>query len=69
MAKELEEAVIDMLEKMVSLDDTTLIAYNLNAKELKKLLVRVMNFIDYAKFEFGEDVTNHRDDSAIGGNK
>lgn len=54
---ELEKYVVETLNKIKNMSDDKYIIENLSVKELKDVLSRVRDFIDYTKFEFGEDIT------------
>lgn len=56
--EELEVLVKETYNKIKDVHGGNIITENLTFSELKYVFERVINFIDFAKFEFGEDITN-----------
>ena len=55
--KELEYLAIEIKVKLDSVSNDVAIGNNLTIGDLKEFLQRVSDFIDFCKFEFGEDIT------------
>lgn len=54
---ELEEAVGTLSNKLSRINDDRVLLAGISTKDLKRILTRVEDFIDFCKFSFGEDVT------------
>lgn len=54
--KDLEQAVLNIASKIKELPNYTMVAKDLQMIELKQTITRCSEFIDFAKFEFGEDI-------------
>ena len=54
---ELEEAVGTLSGRLNGISDDRILLPGIPTKDLKKILTRVQDFIDFCKFTFGEDVT------------
>lgn len=55
--QDLEKLVQEVYKEIDDINDAQKMTYNLTIGDLKATLERVMGFIDYCKFEFGENVT------------
>jgi hypothetical protein len=57
METELEQLVGEIYSQIKDVPDDYRVYHDLKFKELKEVLKRTADFIDYCKFEFGEDIT------------
>lgn len=54
---ELESSVFNMSQKLEHVHPHSIIAEDVNVSDIISLLSRCKDFIDFAKFEFGENIT------------
>ena len=54
---ELEEAVGTLSGRLDRISDDRILLSGISTKDLKRILTRVQDFIDFCKFSFGEDIT------------
>jgi len=55
--EELESSIINMSDKLECVSPDSIIAENINVSDIVTLLCRYRDFVDFAKFEFGESIT------------
>ena len=55
--EELEASILNTIEKLEVVSQDSIIAENINVADIKTLLSRCRDFVDFAKFEFGETIT------------
>lgn len=55
--EELEASILNMSAKLEQVSPYSIIAENVNVSDIKSLLSRCRDFVDFMKFEIGENVT------------